>query len=124
MSKGLPVLSDLGEARIGTVKQKGDIMPGIYRAPEVILDMEWDTKVDIWAMGVMVSQISLTYPNDCPRANESRPGTWWKVVICFFAKKDRILNDEQHLAGDGIGHGLFANGVHTKKRKGPVVLGH
>lgn len=30
-------------------------MPGIYRAPEVILGMEWDCKVDIWSIGLMVS---------------------------------------------------------------------
>lgn len=53
-STGQPVLCDLGEARIGAQKQKGDIMPGIYRAPEVILGMDWDSKVDIWAIGVMV----------------------------------------------------------------------
>lgn len=37
---GLPVLFDLGEARVGNHKHRGDIMPGIYRGPEVILDME------------------------------------------------------------------------------------
>ena len=55
LSTGPPVLCDLGEARIGTQKHEGDIMPGIYRAPEVILGMDWDSKVDIWAIGVMVS---------------------------------------------------------------------
>ena len=55
LSTGLPVLSDLGEARIGSIKHRGDIMPGIYRAPEVILDMDWDCKVDIWSIGMMVS---------------------------------------------------------------------
>lgn len=55
LSTGLPILCDLGEARVGTQKQRGDIMPGIYRALEVILEMEWDSKVDIWAMGIMVS---------------------------------------------------------------------
>ena len=30
-------------------------MPAIYRAPEVILGMNWDSKVDIWGVGVMVS---------------------------------------------------------------------
>jgi serine/threonine-protein kinase SRPK3 len=54
-SAGQPVLCDLGEARTGTQKHRGDIMPGIYRAPEVILGMDWDSKVDIWAIGVMVS---------------------------------------------------------------------
>lgn len=52
---GLPVLSDLGEATIGKRNNKGDIMPGIYRAPEVILDMSWDCKVDVWSIGTMVS---------------------------------------------------------------------
>ena len=54
-SAGQPVLCDLGDARAGTQKHRGDIMPGIYRAPEVILGMDWDSKVDIWAIGVMVS---------------------------------------------------------------------
>ncbi|GFG14846.1 CMGC/CLK protein kinase [Aspergillus lentulus] len=79
VSTGLPVISDLGEARVGSGKQRGDIMPGIYRAPEVILDMGWDSKVDIWSMGTMV----------------------WDLVESshlFFAKKDHVLNDEQHLA--------------------------
>ncbi|RDL32424.1 Uncharacterized protein BP5553_08880 [Venustampulla echinocandica] len=54
-------------------------MPGIYRAPEVILGMDWDSKVDIWAIGVMM----------------------WDLLEgghLFFAKKNRILDDEQHLA--------------------------
>jgi serine/threonine-protein kinase SRPK3 len=49
-----PVLCDLGEARVGNQKHRGDIMPGIYRAPEVVLGMDWDTKVDIlgsWCHG-------------------------------------------------------------------------
>lgn len=54
VSTGLPVLSDLGEARAGNHKHRGDIMPGIYRVPEVILNMDWDCKVDIWSIGVMV----------------------------------------------------------------------
>lgn len=54
VSAGVPVLCDLGEARLGDQKHRGDIMPGIYRAPEVILGMEWDNKVDVWSVGVMV----------------------------------------------------------------------
>ncbi|EFE37763.1 hypothetical protein TRV_07602 [Trichophyton verrucosum HKI 0517] len=78
INTGLPVLCDFGEARIGD-KHKGDVMPGIYRAPEVILDMEWDSKVDIWAAGL----------------------TTWDLLETgnlFFARKDGLLNDEQHLA--------------------------
>ncbi|KAK2786663.1 hypothetical protein FQN53_006367 [Emmonsiellopsis sp. PD_33] len=76
---GLPVLCDLGEARIGNHMHRGDIMPGIYRAPEVILEMEWDNKVDLWSAGVMTWDI-------------------FEGERLFFAKKDGILNDEQHLA--------------------------
>ncbi|EAW06693.1 protein kinase domain protein [Aspergillus clavatus NRRL 1] len=54
LSYGTPVLCDLGEARLGTDQQKGDIMPDIYRAPEVILDLSWDYKVDIWNVGMVI----------------------------------------------------------------------
>ncbi|KAK2814029.1 hypothetical protein FQN50_000433 [Emmonsiellopsis sp. PD_5] len=76
---GLPVLCDLGDARIGNHKHQGDIMPGIYRAPEVILGMEWDCEVDIWSVGVMTWDI-------------------FEGGRLFFAKKNGVLNDEQHLA--------------------------
>lgn len=51
-----PVITDFGAARLGDPGQKhrGDVMPGVFRAPEVIAAMEWDSKIDIWAFGVMV----------------------------------------------------------------------
>ncbi|PGH07577.1 hypothetical protein AJ80_07966 [Polytolypa hystricis UAMH7299] len=51
LTKGEPVLSDLGEACWGEGRHTGVIMPALYRAPEVILDMGWDSKVDIWGLG-------------------------------------------------------------------------
>jgi len=39
ISYGTPVVSDFGKARLGTEEHKDDIMPDIYRAPEVILNM-------------------------------------------------------------------------------------
>jgi serine/threonine protein kinase len=58
ITHGAPVITDFGAARLGDSGQKhfGDVMPGIYRAPEVILGMEWDSKIDIWSVGVMVSK--------------------------------------------------------------------
>lgn len=41
LTKGLPSLTNFSEARFGTFTQRGLIMPNVYRAPEVILDMEW-----------------------------------------------------------------------------------
>lgn len=54
LTDGEPILADLGEARLAKQKQTGLIMPSVYRAPEVLLGMEWDNKVDIWALGQMV----------------------------------------------------------------------
>lgn len=58
ITHGAPVITDFGAARLGDPGQKhpGDVMPGVYRAPEVILGMEWDSKIDIWSVGVMVSK--------------------------------------------------------------------
>lgn len=54
LTRGEPLLADLGEARMAEEKQTGLIMPAVYRAPEVILGMDWDTKVDIWSLGQLV----------------------------------------------------------------------
>lgn len=59
---GLPVLSDFGEARIGKV-HSGLIQPDIYRAPEVVLGMEWTSKVDIWNVWALMS--SYFFPFIC-----------------------------------------------------------
>lgn len=51
---GQPVLCDFGEARIGQ-SHKGLIQPELYRAPEVLFNMEWGYGVDIWNVAVLVS---------------------------------------------------------------------
>ena len=50
------VISDFGAAVLGQPGQKhtGDVMPGVYRAPEIILGLEWNSKIDVWVVGVMV----------------------------------------------------------------------
>lgn len=53
-SFGDPVLCDFSEARFGNEDHYDDVMPDIYRAPEIILGMKWDNKIDIWNVGVMV----------------------------------------------------------------------
>ncbi|KAF9446165.1 CMGC/SRPK protein kinase [Macrolepiota fuliginosa MF-IS2] len=52
---GRPVLCDFGEARFGEYDNSADIQPYQYRAPEVIFDIPWDEKVDIWSVGAMVN---------------------------------------------------------------------
>ncbi|OAG33821.1 hypothetical protein AYO21_12081 [Fonsecaea monophora] len=51
---GLPVLSDFGLARFRGGDRNDDIQPEIYRAPEILLDMDWSYSVDIWNIGSMI----------------------------------------------------------------------
>lgn len=71
-------------------------MPGVYRAPEVILGMEWDSKIDIWSVGVMVCR------DMCPLEPyiTDRYQIWdlFEGGRLFRATKDGHLNDELHLA--------------------------
>ncbi|KAJ8488921.1 hypothetical protein ONZ51_g3246 [Trametes cubensis] len=48
------VLGDFGEARFGQTTYTDLIQPEPYRAPEVMLGMPWDEKVDIWSVGTMI----------------------------------------------------------------------
>ncbi|KMU74406.1 hypothetical protein CISG_04479 [Coccidioides immitis RMSCC 3703] len=52
INTGLSVLCDFGEARIGD-KHKGDVMPGIYRAPELFWTWSGILK---WIFGQSASQ--------------------------------------------------------------------
>ncbi|KAI0517286.1 serine threonine protein kinase, CMGC group [Xylaria bambusicola] len=51
---GAPVLCDFGSAVCGDVEHREDVQPNIYRAPEVILEVPWTSKIDIWNVGCMV----------------------------------------------------------------------
>ncbi|OJJ49864.1 hypothetical protein ASPZODRAFT_59299 [Penicilliopsis zonata CBS 506.65] len=54
---GLPLLTDFGEARLVDKEHNDDIMPNIYRAPEVILRSNWGYKVDIWNLAMVAWDI-------------------------------------------------------------------
>lgn len=59
---GPAVITDYGAARLGDLenneKHSGDVMPATYRAPEIIMGSDWDSKIDMWSLGVMVSWCS------------------------------------------------------------------
>ena len=53
---GLPILCDMGEVKIGTTHTSGPyVQPHVYRAPEVIFQMQWGPPVDIWNLACLVS---------------------------------------------------------------------
>ncbi|KAI1164940.1 kinase-like domain-containing protein [Nemania serpens] len=76
---GPTVITDFCRARYGRGKHTGNAMPDSYRAPEVILGMEWDCKVDIWAVGVMIWHL-------------------FEGGRLFYNEENHLMEDEQHLA--------------------------
>ena len=54
--KGLPLVCDFGDARFGDQEHDDLIMPGPYRAPEVVMQTKWNYAVDIWSFGMVVSR--------------------------------------------------------------------
>ncbi|KFY06982.1 hypothetical protein V492_07560 [Pseudogymnoascus sp. VKM F-4246] len=48
------VLCDFGDAQFGSKAYGGEVMPDLYRAPEIVLGIPWNEKIDIWAVGMMV----------------------------------------------------------------------
>lgn len=92
---GTAILTDFGSARMGQETYRGDVMPEVYRAPEVILDMEWDSKIDIWSVGVMVCDPRVIYFGLYLAVQ-----TWdlFQGGRLFFARRNGMLDDEQHLA--------------------------
>lgn len=89
---GPPILTDLGEARLRTDPRVGIIMPYQYRAPEVLLEIPWDEKVDIWSIGMIVK--SLSVPLVCNWTNEAvRCGIYSKIRPCS-SPSTRIFNPQ------------------------------
>lgn len=48
------VLCDFGDAQFGESIYLGEVMPDLYRAPEIVLGIPWNEKIDIWSVGLMV----------------------------------------------------------------------
>jgi serine/threonine protein kinase len=91
---GRPILADFGEARlISTLgKQWEDVQPLIYRAPEVLLRMPWNEKIDIWNLGVLVClyhNLSLVLP----KVNQSyRPGVFLRRNVSSVSEIQRGIS--------------------------------
>ena len=49
------VLCDFGDAHYGENEHVGEVMPDLYRAPEIVLGIPWKEKIDIWSVGLMAS---------------------------------------------------------------------
>jgi hypothetical protein len=59
-SGGDPIISDFGEAYYGDSPLYQEVMPDLFRAPEIVLAIPWVEKIDIWSFGLMVFSRSTT----------------------------------------------------------------
>ncbi len=55
-------LIDFGSCCFQEAKLYTYIQSRYYWAPEIILDSEYDTPIDIWSFGCMVAELYLGYP--------------------------------------------------------------
>lgn len=73
-------------------------MPDVYRAPEVILGMDWDIWVDIWSVAMVVGTlISFLYSTSLAERKQ-----FWDLVkgstLFNPRNEDKLLDDRLHLA--------------------------
>lgn len=59
---GPPVLCDFGDAVMGEETYAGHVMPDLYRAPEMIMAVKWDEKIDIWGLAMTVLFVTSKRP--------------------------------------------------------------
>ncbi|GFF60705.1 protein kinase, putative [Aspergillus udagawae] len=95
---GRPVLCDFGQARFGLTKYCGDIQPYIYRAPEVLLRMPWDQKVDIWNVAVVTWDLfqkgHLFYARDQNKQNSDSHHLAEMIALLGPPPKDMLRKSE------------------------------
>ncbi|KAJ5776963.1 serine/threonine protein kinase [Penicillium odoratum] len=102
---GRPILADFGEARLSsrTGTQWEDVQPLIYRAPEVLLRIPWNHKLDIWNFGVLawdlVEQRHLFYARD-PEKKSSDTHHLAEMIAILGPPPKGVLQKSQY--GDGF----------------------
>ncbi|RMX89020.1 hypothetical protein D0869_01197 [Hortaea werneckii] len=57
LSKWEPCITDLSEGRFGGQVHTDQIMPNVYRAPEVILGLPWGYEVDVWGFAMVPKRL-------------------------------------------------------------------
>ncbi|KAE8164290.1 kinase-like domain-containing protein [Aspergillus tamarii] len=93
---GRPTLCDFGQARRGSNTYCGDIQPYIYRTPEVLLQMPWNEKVDIWNVGVLTwdlfQQGHLLYARDSDKKSSDAHHLAEMIAIMGPPPKEMLRN--------------------------------
>lgn len=93
----MPLITDFGEARVGEMHE-GLIERNIHRAPEVIIEIRWTVKAEIWNFGVLVSMNIAFYPCFSSRhrlTRSSRSGISSKIIT-YLTAGDQTVAIQMH----------------------------
>lgn len=94
----VPIMTDFGDARLISKAKPGEfIMPHHYRAPEVILSMEWNDKVDIWNVAVLVSDCLWAKIQTSLQARVVNTSQSWDLVSPGQLFRARILEERDSI---------------------------
>ncbi|GAB1215358.1 hypothetical protein ATERTT37_004544 [Aspergillus terreus] len=96
---GRPTLCDFGQARFGSNTYSGDIQPYIYRAPEVLLQMPWNEKVDIWNVGNWKGNVEIP-PISLEKLEGFLQGEPQQLFLQFMRKMLKWKDEERESARD------------------------
>ncbi|OAA66452.1 Protein kinase-like domain protein [Niveomyces insectorum RCEF 264] len=86
LSGRMPVICDFGEARFGQESYGEHALPDLYRAPEILLRIEWDEKLDIWTLGLVI----WTMVEGTNLFTDNRGGRW-KSALPHMARMISLL---------------------------------
>lgn len=76
-------LCDFGNARVSEKHQGGGAMPLRCQPPEIIFDMPWGPKVDMWSVGIVVSTSLINFLLSL---------YFWNLCGCYHKDRFSILN--------------------------------
>ena len=89
-SRALVKLIDFGSSSFVTDRQSSYIQSRSYRAPEVILGLPYDGKIDIWSLGCVVAEM---YTNEVTFQNDSELSMLSRIeAICGPFPRHMIAN--------------------------------
>ncbi|KAF2189980.1 kinase-like protein [Zopfia rhizophila CBS 207.26] len=56
-----PILCDFSNTQFGEEYYIREVIPDLYRAPEIVLGIPWNEKIDIWSIGLIENLSSAAY---------------------------------------------------------------
>ncbi|RFU34991.1 hypothetical protein B7463_g1352, partial [Scytalidium lignicola] len=112
------VLCDFGEARFGEETYVGEVMPDFYRAPEIVLGIPWNEKIDIWSVGLMVWDLfegKRMFTERLPNRNSSESAHTARMIALMGQPPKELLKRGQFSENHFDKNGNFKHDIKIQK---------